>query len=333
MPLADVADVRREPQHLRARQTGRPLQRAVSWARAAVTALTLASSCADPGPSIDEGETVVLVGAGDIADCLSHGDEATAALLDTIPGTVFTLGDNVYPHGSSEFFANCYEPTWGRHKARTRPAVGNHEYIGDSGSAYFQYFGAAAGEPGQGYYSYDVGEWHVIVLNTELDVGYGSTQYRWLLADLLRNQRRCMLAYMHHPRYSSDVSYADRRLMVIWSTMQRFGVDLAVAGHDHAYERFDPMTHVQTWAPNGIRQFVVGTGGADPNFAPTSKRAYGSVVRQEGVYGLLKLTLRPRSYSWEFIPSAGATFSDSGSAACRRTTPLPSWGVPLIELR
>ncbi|MCH7718695.1 MAG: metallophosphoesterase, partial [Chloroflexi bacterium] len=151
----------------------------------------------------------MLVGAGDIASCASSGDEATADLLDGIAGTVVTFGDNAYQSGTESEFADCYEPTWGRHKARTRPAPGNHDYITPGASGYFEYFGAAAGDPSKGYYSYDLGAWHVIAINSNCSqVGgcdAGSPQEQWLRADLAESPTSCTVAYWHHPRFSSSL--------------------------------------------------------------------------------------------------------------------------------
>jgi hypothetical protein len=155
-------------------------------------------------------EDPVFVGAGDIASCTSTGDEATANLLDTIPGTVYTTGDNAYESGTASEFENCYDPSWGRHKARTRPAVGNHEYYSTTNaSGYFGYFGAAAGDPSKGYYSYDLGSWHIISLNSNCSFvagggcAAGSDQEKWLRADLAAHPNACTLAYWHHPLFSS----------------------------------------------------------------------------------------------------------------------------------
>ncbi len=179
-------------------------------------------------------EPVVLVGAGDIAGCSWNRDEMTAQLLDAIPGTVFALGDNAYPDGTNRDYADCYDPTWGCHKARTRPATGNHEYITPGAAGYYNYFGPAAGEPGKGYYSYDVGEWHVIVLDSECGfVGRcdaGSPQGRWLQADLATNGRRCTVAMWHRPRFSS-ISGSNAQFRDFWKVLYDAGAELVLDGH------------------------------------------------------------------------------------------------------
>jgi hypothetical protein len=267
---------------------------------------------ASPTPGSDP----VLVGAGDIAGCSSDGDEATARLLDNIPGTVFTTGDNAYPDGSAAQFADCYDPSWGRHKARTRPTPGNHDYHTPDGAGYFEYFGSSAGEPGKGYYSYDLGTWHIIVLNSNISVETGSPQELWLRADLEAHPAACTLAYWHHPRFSSGVVHgSDTSMQPLWQALFDYGADVILAGHEHNYERFgpqDPRGVADT--TRGIRQFVIGSGGRAHyefgNPIPNSE------VRNNDTHGVLKLTLHATSYSWEFIPEAGKTFIDSGNAPC-----------------
>jgi hypothetical protein len=198
-----------------------------------------------------------LVAAGDVASCRSRGDEATAALVARLPGTVAVLGDSVYEVGSDEEYRRCYAPSWGRFKGRTRPAVGNHEYGTPGAAGYFRYFGAAAGPSGRGYYAYRLGSWQVVVLNTNCAAaggcGAGSPQERWLRAELARSRGRCVLAYGHHPRLSSGFHGPDTSIDRLWRALAAGGAELYLAGHDHHYERFAPV--------RGVRQFVVGTGG------------------------------------------------------------------------
>lgn len=261
---------------------------------------------------------MVFVGAGDIADCSRVQDELTAQLLDNIPGTVFTVGDNAYPSGSAANFNDCYEPTWGRHKARTHPAVGDNEY-GTSGAAgYFNYFGAAAGNPGEGYYSYDLGGWHIIVLNSNCSQIGGcdpnSPQGQWLQADLAAHPSTCTLAIHHEPLFSSKGG--DEDLRDFWVPLYEAGAEIVLSGHRHMYERFARQNPDGVADPErGIRQFVVGTGGSSLTSAPSST-APNSEVRNNTTHGVLKFTLHPTSYDWEFIPIAGQTFTDSGSESC-----------------
>ncbi len=262
----------------------------------------------------------VLVAAGDISSCGNDHDEATAKLLDGIPGTVAALGDTVYPGGRAKEFAECYQPTWGRHLDRTYPAVGNHEYQTADAADYFRYFGQRAGEAGQGYYRYQVGEWQIFVLNSNCsEVGgcdSGSPQVAWLEQELAAYPSGCSLAYMHHPPFSSGYHGGTASLKTIWKTLVQRGVDVVLAGHDHAYERFAPLDATgQVDLPHGTREFVVGTGGRSLYSFRSLKT--GSEVRSNKTYGVLKLTLHPDAYSWEFVPVAGQTFTDAGSADCR----------------
>ncbi|MDQ3871846.1 MAG: DNRLRE domain-containing protein, partial [Chloroflexota bacterium] len=280
--------------------------------------LKLSLMVVDPGPPSASGDPV-LVGAGDIASCTSTGDQATAALLDAIPGTVFTAGDNAYESGSATEFANCYDPTWGRHKARTRPAVGNHEYNTSRASGYYNYFGAAAGDPSRGYYSYNVGAWHVVVLNSNCAAvggcGAGSPQETWLRRDLAANTSLCTLAYWHHPLFSSGEHGNNPIVKPLWDALQADGAELVVAGHDHSYERFEPQRSDGVRDPNGLREIVVGTGGRSIYAFPTIRA--NSVVRDRSTFGVLKLTLHSTGYTWEFVGVAGSTgFADAGSSVC-----------------
>ncbi|MBI4426738.1 MAG: metallophosphoesterase [Candidatus Kerfeldbacteria bacterium] len=261
----------------------------------------------------------VLVGAGDIASCVNDHDEATATLLDGIEGTVFTLGDNVYANGTADEFTRCYQPTWGRHKARTKPAVGNHEYHVQGATGYFGYFGAAAGLPNKGYYSYDLGQWHLVVLNSNCDevggCGPASAQVQWLKEDLRTHPTPCALAYMHHPRFSSGQQHGSTpALDTVWRELVAGGVDVALAGHDHVYERFAVLGPDGQPDSGGIRAFTVGTGGRSHyNFG---RVLAGSEARDNTSYGVLKLSLRQASYEWEFVPVAGVSFRDQGSGTC-----------------
>jgi hypothetical protein len=259
----------------------------------------------------------VLVGAGDIAQCSSNGDEETAALLDRTPGTVFTVGDNVYPDGSAANFTNCYQGSWGRHKARTRPAPGNHEYRQPGAGPYFQYFGANAGQPGKGWYSYDSGSWHVVVLNSNCNVvgcDRDSAQGQWLRADLAAHPNVCTAAIYHHPRFSSGDHGGDANVQTLWGPLDDHGVDVVINGHDHSYERFAPMDGAGRADSAGIRQFVVGTGGAQGSTFGGAQP--NSELRKSGSNGLLKLTLHKGSYDWEFLATAGDSFRDSGRGTC-----------------
>jgi 3',5'-cyclic AMP phosphodiesterase CpdA len=290
-----------------------PLLRRVTGAAAIAAAATCGGNPTDPSEP-DPVASVVLVGAGDIGWCGSGGAEATARLLDGIEGTVFTAGDNAYPLGRREDFANCYAPTWGRHKGRTRPSPGNHDYNSPDARPYFEYFGENAGPPGAGYYSFDLGAWHIISLNSNRSMSVGSPQEQWLRADAASNPALCTLSYWHHPLFSSGPHGSDSRSVDAWRALYDFGVDVVINGHDHLYERFAPQTPFG--APDsarGIRQFSVGTGGA-PLYDFLTARP-NSEVRYNGSVGVLKLTLRAHGYDWEFIV-AGGRFRDAGTGSC-----------------
>jgi hypothetical protein len=275
-------------------------------------ALAIAAALAAPGPA-------TLVAAGDVASCASNGDEQTAALVARIPGTVAVLGDSVYDLGTPAEFAACYEPTWGRFKARTRPAVGNHEYGTPGATGYFAYFGRRAGHPERGYYAYRLGSWRVIVLNSNCahvgGCGSGSPQLRWLRAELAARRSRCTLAYWHHARFSSGPHGNDPTVAPFWTALYVARADLVLVGHDHHYERFAPLNPAgRLDRAGGLRQFVVGTGGR--SLRPVVRRTPGSEVRESQTFGVLRLTLRAGSYAWRFVPVAGARFTDSGSGRC-----------------
>jgi hypothetical protein len=262
----------------------------------------------------------VLVGAGDIAACDSPGAASTAALVAGIPGTVFTLGDNAYEVGSPDDFANCFDPTWGRFRDRTRPTPGNHDYYTDGAGPYFDYFGGSAGNPNEGWYSYDFGSWHVIVLNSDCDsvggCGPGSRQVTWLANDLSTDHAQCTLAMWHHALFTSGSELPTQATADFWRLLYSAGADLILNGHDHDYERFEPMAPDGTLdSARGIRELVVGTGGR--NLLPwRTAPAPGTVVRDNSTFGVMKLTLHTDSYDWQFIPVTDGAFSDSGTGTC-----------------
>ena len=265
-------------------------------------------------------QSAILVGAGDIADCKDlSGAEATAKLLQNVGGTVMAVGDLAYPDGSKENFT-CYDKTWGRAKSRTRPAPGNHEFHAAGAAPYFNYFGAEAGDPKTGYYSYELGTWHIIVLNSECrDVGgceAGSPQERWLRADLAAHPAACTLAYWHRPLFSSGSAHGnDLTVKPLFQALYQANADIVVGGHDHDYVRFAPQTPAGVADPQrGIREFVVGTGGK--NHRPFGAPRPNSELRDATAFGVLKLTLRPGAYDWQFIPETGKSFTDSGSGKC-----------------
>jgi hypothetical protein len=261
---------------------------------------------------------IVFVGAGDISDCGNDNDEATAKLLDAIPGTVFTLGDNVYSSGTDTQYAQCFDPTWGRHKARTMPSPGNHDYNTSGATGYYNYWGALAGPAGRGYYSADVGDWHIISLNSEVSMSAGGAQETWLRADLQANTKQCILAYWHKPRFSSGTNHGSlSSAQPLWQALYDFHATLILNGHEHNYERFAPQTPTGAADPtNGIREIVSGTGG-ESHYNDEGTPLANSELFNGTTYGVLKLTLGAGTYSWQFIPIAGQTFTDSGTGTCR----------------
>lgn len=269
---------------------------------------------ASPGP------VAVLVGAGDIAECSPGGDSDTADVVERVEGIVFTLGDNAYERGTSTDFQECYGPTWGRPaiKDRTMPVVGNHEYESSGAEGYFRYFGAAAGDPDEGWYAYDAGAWRVYVINSNCgEIGgceTGSGQERWLREDLAANPQACVAAMWHHPRFSSGEHGNNDNMADIWRTLQDAGAELVLTGHDHSYERFGPQDASGRADGGGLVEFVVGTGGRDPR--PFRAPEPNSLVRESPMFGVIRLDLAPTSWTFEFLPVAGASFEDSGSGTC-----------------
>ena len=267
-----------------------------------------------------QGRATAIVAAGDIADCSRPGDDATARLLGRIPGTVLTLGDNAYESGSEAEYADCYAPTWGHFENRTRPTPGNHEYHTPGAEGYFGYFGKVAGSPGEGYYSYDLGSWHLIALNSNCaDVGgcyAASPQGRWLENDLAHDGQKCTLAYFHHPLFSAG-EYAPGipNVKPLWEMLYSAGADVVLNGHDHNYQRFAPQDPEGKSDPGrGIREFVVGTGG-ESHYA-VERPIANLQTYNDDTFGVLMITPHPSSYDWKFVPVAGKTFADSGTASC-----------------
>jgi hypothetical protein len=281
----------------------------------------------DPSPSqaSPDGEAFTLVGAGDIASCQNiEGARATAKLLERIPGTVFAAGDLAYEKGTAAEFQNCYDTTWGEFKARTRPVPGNHEYGEPTASAYFQYWGAQAGPVGKGYYSYDLGSWHIVALNTNCSVrglgscAQGSPEEEWLRQDLAGHPDACILAYSHQALFSSGFLKTHAihpELREFWRDLYAAHAALFLVGHEHSYERFAPQDpDGQADPANGIREIVIGTGGRSHD--PLGFAIPNSEVRNANTYGVLKLTLTAGHYVWQFIPVEGESFTDSGSGEC-----------------
>jgi hypothetical protein len=256
----------------------------------------------------------VLMGAGDIGSCVSPHDEATAVLIDSISGTVFTLGDNDYSDGPPPAtYGVCFDSTWGRHKPRIRPTPGDDDRRSGSLADYFTYFGAVAHGP-NGYYSYDLGAWHIVVLNSTPFAD--STQVQWLRQDLAAHANFCTLGISHRPRFSSGNTHSAATQGPIFQALYDAGAEILLSGNDHDYERFTPQAPDQTSDPDsGVVQFVVGTGGKSHGGIVLPLEP-NSVVQHVDTYGVLVLTLHPTSYAWRFVHVAGRTFTDSGTADC-----------------
>jgi len=283
---------------------------------AATCALLLCGALVAGRAGADE---AVVLAAGDIAHCDSDGDEQTAQLLAANAGSILLLGDIAYPGGSAEDFEECFDPSWGAHKARMFPSPGNHEYHTLGAEGYFDYFGGVAGDPDEGWYSFELGDWHVVSLNSNCDAiggcGASSAQGEWLAQDLAANPSTCTLAFWHHPRFSSSTKHgSDDEYEDLWEILDEHDADVVLVGHDHGYERFAPQDKDGKASADGMREFVVGTGGAERYDQGSAEP--NSEKRDDGSWGVLKLTLRPAGYDWQFLPVAGDDLDDSGSASC-----------------
>lgn len=299
-------------------------------ARLACAAIALLLSACAPlhTPTFFPGDAVTVYAAGDIADCRyrapqDSGAAATAMLviagLAADPRAMaLTLGDHTYPVGLPAEFNDCYHPTWGQFRARTLPVPGNHEYYTAGAPGYYAYFGARAAQEQGGYYSVQLGKWHVIGLNSTLNGAEAEAQLAWLRNDLARHPARCTLAMLHHPRYSSGGHASNPAMAALWQALAAGGVELLLSGHDHNYERFAPQDAAgRRDDALGMRQFVVGTGGA--MLTPVRLDRANSEVKDNSVHGVLRLDLFDTGYTWEFLPvasEASPPFTDRGASTC-----------------
>ncbi|QDZ28741.1 metallophosphoesterase [Noviherbaspirillum sp. UKPF54] len=320
------------PSNRAIRSTGTFRNRSLALALAGAVICCLSGCFTDKGAQeqtalavrlADKGVTVFA--AGDVADCSNapaqrSGAAKTAALIAQGLGkdknaAVLMLGDATYPVGLQAEFTNCYEPTWGRFKQQTYPAPGNHEYYTPQATGYYGYFGDAAGPARRGYYSVDIGSWHVISLNSNLKPAAQQAQLEWLKNDLEQHKTLCTLAYWHHPVFSSGGHGSSERMLDAWKMLVAADADLVLVGHDHDYERFAPQDGDGNRDDRrGIRQFVVGTGGA--HLTPFRFRKSNSEVSNNFTFGVLKLSLKELGYEWEFVPTADDGFRDRGAALC-----------------
>ena len=259
-----------------------------------------------------------MVAVGDLTSCAIETDEAVAAAVNAEEAEVIALlGDLVYPYGTEETYSDCFLPLWGELVDRARPAVGNHDLQEDGGAAYWSIFGDRAGQPGEGWYSYDIGAWHVVVANSNCELiacTPGSPQHDWLVADLAATDARCTLAYWHHPMTSSGYYGRYPPVDPLWSAAVEGGVDLVVTGHEHYYERFAPLGADVGPDPSGVPMILVGTGGYE--LRPRGTVVPGSEIIIDDAFGYLRLTLEPQAYSFEFMAVDGSVL-DSGSGECR----------------
>lgn len=270
---------------------------------------------------------VVAFAVGDIADCRrtpaeQSGAAQTAALVESelaeaANAVLLTLGDHTYPIGTLDEFRDCYGPTWGRFLARTYPVPGNHEYYSPHAGGYYAYFGSRAGPEWRGYYSVTLGSWKVLALNSVLQGEAHRVQLDWLRAELARTAASCILAFWHHPRYSSGGHGDNIHMQSAWEMLHAARADIVLAAHDHGYERFAPQNAHGQHASDGPRQFVVGTGGADLTLFRRT-RAH-SEVRENSSHGVLKLVLAENAYAWEYL-AVGGGHVDSGRAHCNQPT-------------
>ncbi len=267
---------------------------------------------------------VTLLAVGDIAQCTAAADPQqsaagkTAQLVSTLSqdAPILSLGDNVYFSGTASEFAGCYQSTWGKFLQRTWATPGNHDYGVAQASGYFDYFGARAGPDRRGFYAVNIGNWKILSLNSIAPAGVNSEQMLWLRAELAKSPVTCTLAAWHYPRFSSSgVHGSMTEMREIWRTLQEAKVDVVLAGHDHLYERFARLDADGVLDANGIRSFVVGTGGA-ALYPFKSPVVTGSEARVENAFGVLRMTLHEDRYAWEFIDTAGAV-RDAGSDSCR----------------
>lgn len=303
-----------------------------------IAALSLAAGCASltgrpvspaSGLQASTGTAITIFAAGDTADCrkvnpANIGAAHTAALIassfDADPNTiVLTLGDNTYPVGKLAEFTDCYAPTWGKFKARTLPAPGNHEYYTAGAPGYFGYFGTQAGPGQRGYFSRDVGGWHIVSLNSNLKPPASDAQLAWLAEDLAALRKRhatgCLLAFWHHPLYSSGGHGNNLHMRPVWEALLAAHADVVLSAHDHDYERFAPLDgNGRLDVHAGIRSFVVGTGGA--KLTPFTATKLHSEVQDNSTHGVLKMVLHPAGYDWAFLPVDGAVPRDAGNGQC-----------------
>jgi hypothetical protein len=298
---------------------GRPVALTLVWCLVAAAAACGGSGTptepTQPGPGgggIGTGRSAEVIVAGDIAMCGSPGTAATAQLVDRLPGRLLLAGDIAYPNGSALDFQQCFDPSWGRFRSRWHASPGNHDYLTPGASGYFDYFGEAAGSERTGYYALSLGDWQVLMLNSNVPAERDSQQWAWVRRELDLQRRPCTLAVWHHPLFTSGQNGPNPSMRDMYSLLEAGGADVIVNGHDHVYERFAKQTAEGRPADRGIRQFVAGTGGASLYaFVTTAPNSETRIAQ----FGVLHLTLQPTSYRWEFVAVQGG-LADSGTESC-----------------
>lgn len=260
------------------------------------------------------GATVTVLGAGDIGMCGSPGVAQTARLVAGLEGDLLLAGDIAYPQGAANDFRNCFDPAWGQFRSRWHATPGNHEYESPNAAPYFAYFGDAAGPAGRGYYSFNAGDWLILMLNSNIAATRGSPQWEFVRAELDRQRTPCTMAVWHHPLFTSGPNGANDFMRDMWVLLEAARVEVIFNGHDHLYERFARQTSAGVADPNnGIRQFTAGTGGAELyNFVRAAPNSEERIMK----FGVVRFTLRPAQVDWEFVGIDGSV-SDRGLDTCR----------------
>lgn len=282
-----------------------------------VTPASTALAGSARGPAQADAADPVVVAAGDISPDSFGAQVDTADLVQSLnPTRVLVPGDAQYPRGTLSTFNKYYDATWGQFKSITRPVPGNHEYKTTGAAGFFSYFGALAGSGTKGYYGFDLGGWRIIGLNSNIARGSSSAQLSWLRAELDATSKPCVLAFWHHPRFSSGSHHASNSSVApFWTELYAGRADIVLNGHEHHYERFGPQTPAAVASAAGIREFVVGTGGAETGYGFGTPRP-NSQVRIDDVFGVLELTLKPSSYTWRFLDTDSVVRDQGGPVAC-----------------
>jgi hypothetical protein len=294
----------------------------VSWPLVIAAGALAAVACGGGSPSAPtggigpgggrEGQIADVVAVGDIGWCGSTGTPAAAQLVDSLPGRLLLVGDIAYPNGSAQDFQRCFDPSWGRFRGRWHASPGNHDYLTPNASAYFDYFGGAAGDERSGYYTLVVGDWQILMLDSNIPTQRNSPQWEFVRRELDLQRRPCTLALWHHPLFSSGQNGPNLYMRDMYALLEASSVDVLVTGHDHVYERFAKQTVEGLPSERGVREFIVGTGGAELyRFVTAAPNSEARIAQ----FGALHLSLQPTGYRWEFVLTDGG-LGDSGNDTC-----------------